>query len=276
MDHLEFIKMHGLGNDFVITDGRQRPVVLAPSLLQKIADRKRGVGFDQFIVLENTDKADVFMRIYNADGSESGACGNATRCVARLVMDATQQEKLDIETGYGILKATKTGDNMYAVDMGKALEDWKKIPLSHQMDTLHIPMISGPLSDGVGVNIGNPHVVFFVDDINDVDMDAHAKPLETHEWLPEKANIGVVEVKAKNRIRYRVWERGVGVTEACGSGACAAGVAAMRRGLTNRKVLVELDGGSLGIEWLENGHVIMTGPTTLAYAGALNIKEMMD
>lgn len=273
MDGLPFWKMHGLGNDFVVLDARERPIAIHPDQARRIADRHRGVGFDQLLVIEPAQAAgaDVFMRILNADGTESGACGNGTRCVAALVMADTGGDKAVIETVAGLLECRNAPEGGVTVDMGPARLGWQDIPLAHEADTLHLPVSSGMLSDGVGVSMGNPHAVFFVADAERVQIDGVGPVLEHDPLFPERANIGVVQMLARDRLRYRVWERGVGVTQACGSGACAAAVAAVRRGLAERTAWVELDGGTLLIEWRESdAHVLMTGPAETSFAGILS------
>lgn len=272
MDGLPFWKMHGLGNDFVVLDARQRRITIDPGQARRIADRHRGVGFDQLLVIEPTETpgADVFMRILNADGTESGACGNGTRCVAALVMADTGADSLVVETRAGLLDC-HTAPGGVTVDMGPARLAWQDIPLAHEADTLHLPVSSGLLSDPVGVSMGNPHAIFFVPDAEAMPIDGAGPVLEHDPLFPERANIGVVQVLGRDRLRYRVWERGVGVTQACGSGACAAVVAAIRRGLTDRTASVVLDGGELLIEWREgDGHVLMTGPAETSFAGILS------
>ncbi|NIA68218.1 diaminopimelate epimerase [Pelagibius litoralis] len=268
-----FIKMHGLGNDFVVVDARAEPFALTDALAQAIADRRTGVGCDQLLILEppTNGSADVFMRIRNHDGGEVGACGNGTRCVAALVMAETGQDHLTIETKRGLLQANAAGPGRVTVDMGEALTDWRDIPLSEERDTLHLGIENGPLADPVGVNMGNPHAVFFVEDVEALPLDALGPDLEHHPLFPERANIGAAEIIGPDRLRLRVWERGVGLTQACGSGACAAAVAAARRGLTGRKVEVVLDGGPLELEWREDGHVEMTGAVATAFTGELTL-----
>lgn len=272
MNGIPFIKMHGLGNDFVVLDARDGRLVIGPEEARAIGNRRTGVGFDQLLILEpaRDGMADVFMRIRNPDGSEAGACGNGTRCVAAQVMGESGSDHLVIETIAGLLDAEATGDGRVRVDMGPARLDWREIPLGSAVDTLHIPVGSGPLHDAVGVNMGNPHAIFFVDDAEKIDLHIHGPVLERHEMFPDRANIGVVQVLDDNHIRYRVWERGAGITQACGSGACAAAVAANRRGLTGKQVSVRLDGGVLDIEWLPDGHVMMTGPVATAFTGTLS------
>ncbi len=267
-----FLKMHGLGNDFVVLDARSRPLALDGAAVRALADRRTGVGCDQLIVVEPArhQAADAFMSIRNADGSEVAACGNATRCVAWMLMRETGGQQAVIETKAGLLKAQAAGRQGIAVDMGPARLDWQDIPLAEAMDSLHLPVSLDGLADPVGVGMGNPHAVFFVDDADAIDLTRLGPPLEHHRLFPQRCNIEVAQVLAADRIRMRVWERGTGITLACGTGACATLVAAARRGLTGRRAEVVVDGGVLTIEWLADNHVLMTGPVALAYAGTLD------
>ncbi len=271
MAELAFIKMHGLGNDFVVLDGRPAPIDLPAAAWRRISDRRLGVGCDQFLILEPpaNGRAEVFLRIRNADGGEAEACGNGTRCVARLVMAETGRDAVAIETVAGLLEASAAEDGRVAVDMGPARTAWAEIPLAEPRDTLHLGLALGPLHDPVATNLGNPHATFFVENAETVDLPSLGPQLERDPLFPERANIGVAQVLGPERLRFRVWERGVGITRACGSGACAAVVAAARRGLTGRSAMVILDGGELEIDWREDGHVLMTGPTTTAFSGTL-------
>lgn len=277
ISRLHFSKMHGLGNDFVVLDGRAHPVRLDGPQVRLIADRRRGIGCDQLIVLEPPSEAgaDLFMRIRNPDGSESAACGNATRCIAARVMEETGRDQVVIETVAGLLTAEwAPNGSEIVVDMGAVRLDWRDIPLSVECDTLHLPLANGPLQDPVGVNVGNPHAVFFVPDVDAVDLELLGPQLETHEIFPQRANIEVVQVLDRATLRMRVWERGAGITQACGSGACAVLVAAARRGLTGRSADVLLDGGRLTIDWLENGHVRMTGAWTQSFSGEIDLIQL--
>ncbi|MDZ5647253.1 diaminopimelate epimerase [Nitrospirillum sp. BR 11828] len=268
-----FLKMHGLGNDFVVLDARTTPLSLTGAQARVLADRRFGVGCDQIIILEPPQSAgaDVFMRILNPDGSESGACGNATRCVASLVAaEGAGRDRLTVETISGLLPAVRHADGLVTVDMGPARLDWGQIPLAEPADTLALDVAAGPLSSPCAVNMGNPHAVFFVDDAEAVDLPQWGPQLEHHTAFPERANIEVATVVAPGRVRMRVWERGAGITLACGSGACATLVAAARRGLTGRKADIVMDGGTLTIEWREDGHVLMTGPVATAFSGELD------
>lgn len=268
---IPFIKMQGCGNDFVVLDARSVPL---PRLdFARIADRHFGIGCDQVIILERAEGADVKMRIVNADGSEVNSCGNASRCVGWLIA----QEKPGIAsakilTNAGIVEAFVSGSNV-RVDMGAPRLEWNEIPLSHKEDTLHLSAAEGDLKDAVGVSMGNPHAVFFVKDANAVKLEALGPKLEHNALFPERANIGVAEVIDAQTINLRVWERGSGLTLACGTGACAALVAACRRGLTGRKATVELPGGALQIEWRESdNHVFMTGEVATSFTGEFDAK----
>ena len=267
-----FRKMHGCGNDFVVLDERAGSLGLTPARAAAIADRRTGVGCDQLIVIEPPrDDADAFMRIRNPDGSEAGACGNATRCVAHLLAEEEPRHRLVIQTIAGALPCEMLADGQVRVDMGEARLDWPEIPLARPMDTLHLDLALGPVADPAAANMGNPHATFFVADADALEVAALGQRLEHDALFPERANIGFAEVRARDRIRLRVWERGAGVTRACGSAACAAVVNAHRRALTERHALVEMDGGVLEIEWLENGHVLMTGPVATAFSGEIDL-----
>ncbi|MDZ3836905.1 MAG: diaminopimelate epimerase [Rhodospirillales bacterium] len=272
MNALPFLKMHGLGNDFVVLDARRKPLALNAGQVRAIADRRTGVGCDQLIVIEPPAAAlaDAFMRIRNADGGEVAACGNASRCVASLLMAEKNTEHVIIETAAGLLDAEARGDGLVGVDMGRVSFDWRDIPLSKPADTLHLDVAAGPLRDGVAVNVGNPHAVYFVADAAAAPLEAVGPIIENHTMFPERTNVEVAEVLGPDRIRLRVWERGVGITRACGSGACATLVAAARRGLTGRSAEVVLDGGRLSIEWLKDDHVLMTGPVATSFTGTID------
>jgi diaminopimelate epimerase len=299
MAQTAFIKAHGLGNDFVILDTRRSGRVPDAAEAARIADRRRGVGCDQIIVIApprangpranaaavsgpRSDGAvapgsalvDARLVILNADGSEAEACGNGTRCAAFLLMQEKGSDHLLLETAAGLLDAERLADGRVAVDMGEVRFDWREIPLSQPMDTLHLDLThgwsGGQLTDPVAVNIGNPHCVFFVDDAEAVDIERLGPAIEHHALFPARTNVEVATVLAPDRIRMRVWERGVGVTLACGSGACATLVAAARRKLTGRHATIVVDGGELEIEWLRDDHVRMTGPVAISYSGTLD------
>ena len=266
-----FIKMHGLGNDFVVVDAREQPFALDDAAAARIADRHRGVGCDQLLVIEpaRNGRAAAYMRIHNQQGFEVSACGNGTRCVADLLMAESGAEETAIETRAGLLTAERAPGGLVAVDMGAPGLDWREIPLAREMDTLRLDLSRGPLAEPVAVSMGNPHAVFFVEDPVSIDLESLGPALEHDPLFPERANIGVAGVIGPDRLRLRVWERGVGITLACGTGACAAAVAAQRRGLTGRQVAIELDGGPLSIDWRDNGRVFMTGPVATSFSGTL-------
>jgi diaminopimelate epimerase len=272
MAQIPFRKMHGLGNDFVVLDRRRHSVAIDARAARALADRRTGIGCDQVILIEppHDPAAQLFMRILNADGSEAEACGNASRCIARLVAEETGDRRVIIETVAGLLATELLPDHSVAVDMGPARTGWRDIPLVREMDTDRVDLALGPLATPVCTNIGNPHATFFVADAEAIDLAALGPRLEHDPLFPQRANIGVATVLDRDRIRLRVWERGVGITRACGTGACAALVAGHRRGLTGRRASVALDGGTLDISWREDGHVIMTGPAALAFEGSFD------
>ena len=273
---IPFRKMNGLGNDFVVLDARVRALPLTADALRAIADRKEGIGCDQIIALEPSQHADVFMRIWNADGGEVGACGNAARCVAALVAKEQEREGVSIETESAVLGATVNRDGSVTIDTGEPRFAWNEIPLAEPFhDTRRIELQLGRIDDPVlhspaVVNVGNPHALFFVDDVAAHDLTKFGPMLEHHPLFPERANISLVQVLAPDHLKVRTWERGAGLTRACGTAACAAAVAAARRGLSGRKVKVSLPGGDLLIEWREgDGHILMTGPYALDFESTL-------
>ncbi len=266
----KFWKMHGLGNDFVVFDDRSGTLGLTPARIAALANRRTGVGCDQFITLEQpSDDVDVFMRIHNPDGSESGACGNATRCVADLLGRERGRERITVRTIAGDLLATRRADGLVAVDMGMARLGWTDVPLAREMDTLRLPLVGDPAA----CSMGNPHVTFFVPDIATAQAEIRGPVLEHDPLFPQRANVGFAQVLAPNHIRLRVWERGAGLTLACGTGACAALVNAHRRGLTGREATVQVDGGDMHIAWRNDGHVIMTGPVATSFTGELELDD---
>jgi diaminopimelate epimerase len=270
---VRFRKMNGLGNDFVVLDVRAHALGLKAAQIVAIADRKLGIGCDQVIALEPSEFADVFMRIWNADGGEVGACGNAARCVAALLVAERGSPHVMIETESGLLQATLNQDRSVTIDMGAPRFNWDEIPLAEPFDdtrriTLQTddPELSAPSA----VNVGNPHCIFFVSDVEANDLGRLGPSLEHHKLFPERANISLAQVTGPGSLRLRSWERGAGLTRACGTAACAAAVAAVRRGLTGRVVTVTLPGGDLVIDWREDDdHILMTGPFALDYEGTL-------
>lgn len=272
---LSFIKMHGLGNDFVIFDGRQNLPAISREEIRKISDRKTGVGCDQLIVMESpkdNSKADVFMRIFNPDGSEAEACGNAARCVGSLLLEEGMVRSLNLNTKGGLLSVSYSGKKGFIrVEMATPKFGWRDIPLSREEDTLRLNFRAGNFDPPAAVNVGNPHVVFFVPKLSGINLPEFGYGIETDALFPERANVGMVEIVSPHQIKLKVWERGTGMTQACGSGACAATVAAIRRGLTARTVEVVQEGGNLIIEWPEDtGPVIMSGPVSYVFSGVLS------
>jgi diaminopimelate epimerase len=266
-----FLKMSGLGNDFVVIDGREVNFAPAENRLRAIADRKRGIGCDQIIVMRQPQSpaAHVCMEIYNADGSKVRACGNAARCIARLMFEELGRKDCIIETGAGLLSARAEKSGMITVDFGKPLLEWDKIPLAHSADTLHVPLTLGALSDPCCVNMGNPHAVFFIKDASQIPLQELGPQLENDPLFPDRCNIEVAQIIASTEIHMRVWERGAGITEACGTGACATLVAAARRGLSARRASIVMDGGEVIVEWEKNDHVTLTGPAALSFQGII-------
>ena len=269
-----FRKMHGCGNDFVVLDERRDTYGLTPARAAAIADRHFGVGCDQVIVIAPAGAgADAFMHIRNSDGSEAGACGNATRCVASLLAGESGTRQWVIRTISGDLPAEILTDDRVRVDMGAAGLDWRDIPLARAMDTLHLPLAHGPVSNPAACSMGNPHATFFVPDVMALDIFTLGPALEKNPLFPQRANIGFAQILSPEKIRLRVWERGAGLTLACGSGACATAVNAHRRGLMGRRVEVVADGGVMEMELRADGHVLMTGPVATSFSGQLELSD---
>jgi diaminopimelate epimerase len=263
-NNLPFMKMHGLGNDFVVLDARDKEVALSKKIISSIADRHFGVGFDQLAVISRGE-FDAHLTFYNADGSESLACGNATRCIARYLMNEASKENLLLTTMHGQIPAVDLGNGITSVNMGQPELEWDKVPISKNISTVELPIEGSPTATGMG----NPHCTFFVEDAEKINLEEMGPKFENHPLFPERTNVQFASINASNQIRMRVWERGVGVTLASGSSSCATAVAANRRGLTGKKVQIELDGGILNINWLEDG-VWMTGPTMKVFNGSLS------
>lgn len=275
--------MHGLGNDFVILDARAEPLALSPEAAAALADRRFGVGCDTVTVIEaGTDGADARLRFLNADGSNSGTCGNATRCVARLLFAETGADALTLDTGGGRLTATRAEGGLITVDMGAPRFDWADIPLAERMDTRTLELQVGPIDAPIlkqpsAASMGNPHCIFFVDRIEDYDLERIGPMVEHHPLFPEGCNVSFAQLRSRNDIRLAVWERGAGRTLACGSAACATLAAAARRGLAERSATVTLDGGSLHIAWREeDGHILMTGAAEESFRGTVDIDALTE
>ena len=270
-----FIKMHGLRNDFVIVDGRRNPYRPSVEEIVRICDRHEGVGGDELVVVEPPQSADAyaFMRIFNPDGREAEACGNATRCIGWLCLQESKRTEVVIDTLGGPLRCCLAGEKNVAVEMGHLRTDWQDIPLAREMDTLHLKIGAGPLRDPVGMNIGNPHAVFFVDDLDTIDLTAYGPELQNHPLFPQEANIGAAQLLDSKTLKLSVWERPGALTTACGTGACAAVGAAHRRGLTNeRRMTVIMPAGSVQIELKEDNSVVMMGPVEVCYTGYLPVE----
>ena len=267
-NNLPFMKMHGLGNDFVVIDARKGEVALSKKIISGIADRHFGVGFDQLAVISKGE-FDAHLTFYNADGSGSLACGNATRCIARYLMDETSKENLILTTMHGQIPAVDLGNGVTSVNMGKPGLEWNKVPLSENIPTLELPIEGSPTATGMG----NPHCTFFVEDAEKINLEEMGPKFENHPLFPERTNVQFASIIARDQIRMRVWERGAGVTLASGSSSCATAVAANRKGLTEKKVQIELDGGILSVDWRQDG-VWMTGPTMQVFTGSFS-KEFL-
>ena len=277
MSSRPFVKMNGAGNDFVVVNALEAPFRPTEDQVRALADRETGEGFDQLIAIEPSDAVDAFMRVWNADGSMVQTCGNALRCVGWLLMQARGVDRVMIDTLGGATTATRAGDCRVTVDMGEPRLAWDQVPLAEEMDTRGIELQVGPIDDPVlhtpgAVSMGNPHVVFFTDRQDDGFVAGSGSLVEHHPLFPEGVNVGFAKILDRDRIRLRVWERGAGLTKACGTGACAAQVAAARRGLTDRKATVVVDGGELLIDWdAGSNHVLMTGPVEIERTGTLSI-----
>lgn len=269
-----FRKMHGTGNDFVVLDGRQSDLKITPDAARRLCDRHFGIGCDTLVLLEKSAQGDVGVKFYNADGSASATCGNASRCVADIIMRETGKAEVTLSTGGGVLKATRAADGeRVTVNMGAPKFDWKDIPLSESRNTLHLGLEEGLLRDPVSLSMGNPHAVFFVRDLTHIRLAEWGPKLEKNPLFTQGANISAVQIISPTQFKMQVWERGAGLTLACGSGACAAVVAGARRELSARKVDVELPGGNLTIEWLpgDDGDVLMTGPVAYVFEGEIGL-----
>ncbi len=277
--HIPFRKMNGLGNDFIIVDGRSEARRFTPEQIHGWSHRKSGIGCDQFIVMEKSDVADMRMRIYNAEGHEVESCGNATRCVADILFNETGSDAATIDTKGGFLVCRKAEQGLVTVDMGVPKFGWQDIPLAEEFhDTRGIELQIGPIDAPVlhtpsVANVGNPHAIFWVDDLEVTDLSKTGPLLENHPIFPERANISLAHVLSPDHIEVKVWERGVGLTLACGTAACAVAVSAARTKRTGREVTVSLPGGDLFIEWDDRGHMLMTGPVTYDFEGELPTPE---
>ena len=265
-----FIKMHGLGNDFVVLDSTKYQYNINKASIQLISNRRFGVGCDQVIEMKHSDKEDIYMKIYNADGTEAEACGNAARCIAGLLFASSPKKAVSIETIAGVLKAESEENGLIKIDMGKPKFFWKDIPLSMNISEINFEELT--LKNGLAINIGNPHIVFFVKDLDAVDINRIGPLIENNSLFPEKVNVEICQLENRKKIKVLVWERGAGNTLACGSGACAALVAAYKNSLSEPQAEIVLDGGSLNITWNigSDEHVIMSGPIAVSFLGDLS------
>lgn len=276
MNPLPFVKMQGCGNDFAIFDGRDRPLAFPPERVRRLADRRRGIGFDQLVLLEPHPEAAALVRFFNADGSESDACGNGTRCVARLLADESGRIELNLATRAGMIPCRVHGPSCIEVALPPPRFGWREIPLAQPADTLAVDLGVAGLPPAVAVSMGNPHAVLFVDDVDALDVEQLGASLEHHPLFPERANIGFAQKLAPGKLRLRVFERGSGLTPACGSGACAALVAAVRRGIVEDRATLILDGGVLEVVWPGQGPVRMIGPAAYCFRGVLSPSQPED
>ena len=268
MRGLPFLKMHGLGNDFILLDARRRPLALDSETVRALADRRAGIGCDQLVVLEPPRReGDAFVRFWNSDGEEVSACGNGTRCAARLLMEEAGRDAVVLETRAGLLTCRRVPGGLVAADMGVPFFAWDRIPLARPMDTRALDFGRGGLERPAAVNVGNPHVVFFVDDLDAHDLAALGPEIERDPLFPERVNVSLAQIAGPERVVVGVWERGAGLTRACGTAACAVLAAAARLGLTGRSAEIVLPGGSLFVEWRIDGHLVMTGPAALSFRG---------
>jgi diaminopimelate epimerase len=272
-----FLKMHGLGNDFVVFDAREHALALTGDQARAVADRHFGIGCDTVVVIRpGGAEADAALLFYNADGAESESCGNATRCVARLLMNERGLARVKLQTKGGMLICSDAGKGLVTLDMGEPRLEWREVPMAHAVDTNKFTLeVGGASMEASAVSVGNPHCVLFVPDARQAPVATLGPQIETLPLFPNRVNVEFAQVLDQGKIRMRVWERGVGITLACGTGACATAVAAVRRGLTGRKVELMLDGGSLFIEWREDdNHVLMTGPTAMPFRGRVDLDKL--
>ena len=263
--NISFLKMHGLGNDFVIIDSRHKRINLTADIIRKLGDRNFGVGFDQLGIIQNSEVSDAHLTFFNSDGSISATCGNATRCIANFLMLETKKDKVDLSTDHISLQAVREIDGSVSVNMGLPEIHWQKIPLLKEVDTLFLPIPGQPTA----TSMGNPHCSFFVDNLDQVKIEAEGAKIENHPLFPQKTNVQFVSVVSQDRLRVRVWERGVGVTKASGSSACAVVAASVRRKITGNQVHVDLDGGTMVVTYKDDG-IWMNGPTMHVFDGQLH------
>ena len=268
---LPFRKMHGLENDFVVLDARQKEIILSKSEIIAIADRKAGIGFDQLLIIQPSKKSNgVFMSVYNSNGDRVETCGNGARCIAKVIMDDLNIDEIVIETLAGPIEAIRQQEDLITVNLGKFKTSWKEIPLEQELDTLNLDLGIEDLPSGVAVNVGNPHIVFFISNLDNIDLNKIGPKVSSHKIFSEGVNVEFAQLLSKDHIRMRVWERGVGITKACGTGACATLVAAVKKGLSQNFARVTLDGGDLFVELTANDEVKLTGPANNSFTGFID------
>ena len=271
LSNVPFRKMHGLGNDFVIFDARKLNIKITKFEISILADRKTGLGFDQLLIMRPSKIGnDIFMSVYNASGETVETCGNGARCIAKILINESNKTKVKIDTLGGVIEAYKNNNGLITANLSSPKFKWNEIPLSHDEDTLNLSLGIKGIPTATIVNVGNPHAVFFVKDIKNVNLKEIGPKIELHEIFPKKTNVEFAQIINKNHIRMRVWERGVGITQACGTGACATLVAAVRKNLTNRNSKITLDGGDLFVEWTINNNIKMTGPALSSFSGLIS------
>jgi len=270
---INFTKMHGLKNDFIIIDARTKKIFLTPNNIKKISDRKKGLGCDQVVIIEKPRKrkTSAFIKFYNSDGSVTKACGNAARCVAFLLMKECKTKKIALETESTLLNASLAKNNHVSVDIGKAYFKWRQIPLKKNININKINFNVDSYIKPILVNVGNPHIIFFIKNLKKINLKQIGPKIEKNHLFPERINVNFAKILSNNKIELRVWERGAGMTKACGTGASATAVAAIKNKLINKRICyIHMDGGKLKIEYKKNGHIIMTGPTKTVKKGILN------
>jgi diaminopimelate epimerase len=272
MDRIEFIKMHGCGNDFVIIGGQNNNTALTQDEIQKIANRRTGIGCDQLIIINPSKQADCKLNIYNANGLEAEACGNGSRCVASLLFQQKQSNSATIETKTRIITATKSANGSVSVNMGKPKFDWQDIPMANYAEVENIHLGYKTIANPLTVNVGNPHIVFFVENIDEINLEEIGKKFKQDKLFPEGVNVNIAQLEGDKNLALRIWERGVGETLACGTGACATAIGAIKRNLTTSdEVLVKLKGGKLRISWNKDKSITMTGDAVTSFKGSINL-----
>lgn len=270
---INYTKMHGLKNDFIIIDARAKKIFLNKKNIRKISNRKKGLGCDQLVIIEKPKKkkTSAFIKFYNSDGSITKACGNASRCVAFLLMKEFKRKKIALETESTLVNAFLTKNNQVSVDIGKAYFKWKQIPLKRKVNINKVNFNIDSYINPTLINVGNPHIIFFMQNLKKINLKKVGPKIEKNPLFPERINVNFAKILKNNKIELRVWERGAGITKACGTGASATAVAAIKNKLINKRICyIHMDGGKLKIEYKKNGHIVMTGPIKTVKKGILN------